>query len=438
MSIQNLLNPAKLSEPTVKPHITTAELALPHPSRMPSIPPSTLTSKIELASATLSRIEEDPLTLLNVVDTAIEDEEVMMVDAPVIDNMVIPAERSSAGGIGVERGSKRRASGAADTEVVVKRQEAGPSELDVIIEDRDHATSLSSASDVDPTQPVLTDTDSEIDVELYAVRKPGTSKAALFGKRLKELQASGAQFPNQAKRVEDMMHKVHLIDKEARFVDVSHIRCMNCGKTQSLQQAFKIEAFKAHRKRCKGEGGMRPITDFFKAKNAPTLPAFETYSCPGLTELDSPKISIYIRRTGALGGGGTSVSSISESLYNKHYIDLSEPRQREVKRKQRHQWLWRNDHIDVAVFSVECAHEVRRSPTDTRVLPCYNCTQLLSRKKFKNAISKPIPLDENLKHVNEEYRNDTLALYYAKAVGLREIMENEVSEALYLLLQTTC
>ena len=433
MSIRNLLNPSKSSEPAVEPHTVTAVFALP---RLPSVSPPSPALETEPMHATLPRIDKDRSTFLYVAKTGTEDEELMVVDTPVVESMSMTSKRPSTEDARGERGSKRRASSAADTEVVVKRQEGGPSEFNVIIEDHDHATSSSSESDVDPTQPVLTDTDSEIDVELYAVRKPGTSKSALFGKRLKELQASGAQFPNQSQRVNEMMHKIHLIDKEARFIDVSHIRCMNCGKTQTLQQAFKIEVFKAHRQRCKGEGGMRPITDFFKVRNAPPPPPPpESHPCPGLTELDSPKIALYIKRTGALGGGGSSVSSISEDLYGKHFIDLSESRQREVKLRQHHQWLWKNEHTDIRVFSIECTRKVLRSPSDTRVLPCYNCTQLLSRKKFKNAISKPIPLDENLKHVNHEYRNHTLTMYYAKALGLREIMENEVR---YFLSSTTC
>ena len=150
----------------------------------------------------------------------------------------------------------------------------------------------------------------------------------------------------------------------------------------------------------------------------------------------------YLERTGAHGGGSPSVSSLAAELFGKKYRKLSKSRKEQVKMAQCHEWLWRNDHTEGAVYSTKCmkkagsdseAHNNTASGPSTpssstshsnrQLLPCKNCNALLKLKAFKNILRIPRPADENYKHINIEYRNETLASIFGRCTGLREIIE---------------
>ncbi|PPQ87311.1 hypothetical protein CVT25_002061 [Psilocybe cyanescens] len=146
--------------------------------------------------------------------------------------------------------------------------------------------------------------------------------------------------------------------------------------------------------------------------------------CPGLTEADNPNVVQYLKRTGALGGGGRSLPIIAKDLFNRLFSKLAIKKNRQkVVDIQIHEWKWRNDHANLLVFSTSC--QADQSAISKRPKPCSDCHIVLQSKAFKNAICRPIPSDKNIIFVNRRFRNPLLGQIFARTVGVREIIEDE-------------
>lgn len=149
-----------------------------------------------------------------------------------------------------------------------------------------------------------------------------------------------------------------------------------------------------------------------------------TFPCPGLQESSYSQVGAYLERSGAHGGGGPSISSLTAELFGKKYWKLSPSHKRQVKTAQHHEWLWRNDHEEGVVYSTACIKEVQHnSCTAAEELPCQKCGELLTLKAFKNIVHKPHPTDEKYRHVNNEYQNDCLASLFGHCSGLHKIIK---------------
>jgi len=149
--------------------------------------------------------------------------------------------------------------------------------------------------------------------------------------------------------------------------------------------------------------------------------------CRGVSDMDNPLIDRYLKRTGAGGGGGRSIHVISRERFNEEFKYLTSTQKEVVQVAQRAGWAWRNDHLNLRVYAMNC-ERFTSSPSLVSSL-CTKCKDLLVPKVFVHAIRKKIPLDENLKYTNAQYINPILGHLYAKVKGLRAIIEHEVSSA---------
>ena len=135
-----------------------------------------------------------------------------------------------------------------------------------------------------------------------------------------------------------------------------------------MKYPYNMRNFETHILNCSGPpksaklpaGGMHTIQSFFQKQNQIPKTATSTSTrkthppCPGLSEEISTKIKAYLDRTGAHGGGASSVTVIASELYGKKFRRLSKSRKVQVKVAQKHDWLWRNDQEGSRVFSTSC------------------------------------------------------------------------------------
>lgn len=262
-------------------------------------------------------------------------------------------------------------------------------------------------------------------------------------KRIQNIKLNSGDLENQAERAATFEKTIKSMDKHALIIDPKTVRHTKCGQEKKMKYPFNTENFKTHVAICLGPpksqkfptGGMHknPLDSFFKtggsvtAKVAPRpSPKLATRTCPGLTELVYPQISVYLDRTGAQGGGGESVSSIAHALFQKKYSRLNTRRKNDVKTAQMHTWKWRNDHKANRIFSTSCLKTISyqqdgcTTPQDTA---CQECVAVLAIKSFKSALNIARPPDENYKYLNKEYCHEKLAIHYGRCKGLREIIE---------------
>jgi hypothetical protein len=106
---------------------------------------------------------------------------------------------------------------------------------------------------------------------------------------------------------------------------------------------------------------------------------------------------------------------------NTTYGELSNKRKTQVDTARIHDSQWRNDRAAGRVYSTACQKSVSSS------LPCPSCLALLKLKAFRNALSVPLPDDQNYRYNNHAYQGKSHIDLYAKCAGLRGIIEAEVS-----------
>lgn len=164
-------------------------------------------------------------------------------------------------------------------------------------------------------------------------------------------------------------------------------------------------------------------------KSPTSLPQgrFRRVLCPGIGAVDDLRVETYIERTAASGGGGKSVSSIAQDIFNTAFARLSEPERRQVLDAQEHSHTWINKHgMDpVRVYSRSCLQEVvDLSPH--RSLPCKECRGVLSSRAFKTAIHRPRPDDSRYIHTPYRFRSALLGQIYARTIGVRDLLEKKV------------
>ncbi|KAF4569611.1 hypothetical protein EYR36_009408 [Pleurotus pulmonarius] len=127
-----------------------------------------------------------------------------------------------------------------------------------------------------------------------------------------------------------------------------------------------------------------------KVQKKPTVP------CPGVSELDHARIAIYLRRSGAMGGGARSLATLSMARFGKVFSELdNEEDRRTIVDEQEGEFKWRNDYNRQCVFSTECERMVEdRAPS--RRLPCARCRKLLKDYRFMDVLRKDLPKVEHM------------------------------------------
>jgi len=287
-------------------------------------------------------------------------------------------------------------------------------------------------------------------------RKPGegTSKSAVHARKRRAKLAQG-ELEFDERRYRQWQEKVLEGDSAAEFDEknIRRARHSSCGTFVTMKDVFDISRWKAHLKNCKAlkRGEKMRTQSLFKlgwTKTAKPLPdevdnselegrsipahtkLFPKVPCPGITSVDNPKVLQYLQRTGAMGGGARSLPIIARELFNKMFSKLKNKEERQrVLDIQMHEWSWRNDHVNLRVYSTACermvAEPVPSNPKE-RTLSCLSCRSILKNKAFKNVLAKPIPNDKNYIFINERFRNTALAKIFSRVIGVREIFEAKV------------
>lgn len=285
----------------------------------------------------------------------------------------------------------------------------------------------------------------------YVKAGEGTSRSAKASRAMRE-NFRGGTLNVKAWRIEAWKKKVLKDDPKAEFDpnDISRARHSGCGKYIKMKEPCNIGRWKDHLQACNKKSTKKPaagtpslfqlgwakVTQAGKKKKVSddhnnnsesgSEPELDNVPCPGITVSDTPHVLRYLKRTGAAGGGGRSLPVISKQFFKKLFSQLSKKANRKVVvDTQMQEWKWRNDHVNHRVYAITCQKTVvDRSPKPPH--PCAECSIVLRSKAFKSAIRKPIPSDKNSKFINYRFRNPLLGSIYARTVGVREIVEDEV------------
>ncbi|KAJ6459147.1 hypothetical protein C8R47DRAFT_1028273 [Mycena vitilis] len=308
---------------------------------------------------------------------------------------------------------------------------------------RDAADSeLDESVDIDPSAPAK---------KAKKANGTGSSKSAVSAQKTRDARKSGALTvatadPVRYRKWQDTLRNGKggkNGDPKVVFhaTDVKKARHSLCGYWVTMGEVYEAGRWNLHmksacpalnpgKKKKIGDGllgvptlqglGWGAKKDSDKKPSRPTLP------CPGITPSTCPRLPIYLRRTGASGGGARSVTAIARSLFGKLALfrRLTGRDREDVVDTQRHERQWVNDHAKQRVFSTRCKKHVLAAGLDgSRTLPCSECSLILGNARFKQAIRLPIPDDENYIYVNRQFRNQELGELYARTIGLKEIIE---------------
>lgn len=315
----------------------------------------------------------------------------------------------------------------------------------------------------------------------FQPRPLGMSRSSIWLRSLKA-KVTGTKMGNA--KLQKFAASVASVSSHGEVLDSMHVRCAQCDQSYTMKAPYGTSVFRVHFKGCaeklkaekkrkaesaekkatgaaglskapkmKKSAGMKSLLSFFPkvdktAVSSPSKPADTlgpsssalpkssssnyravTVPCGGIRPANHPNVQMYLDRTGALGGGASSVTTIAKRLYRKAFVLLSSARKTQAQRVQMHEWKWRNDHSSLAIFSTSCSREVTVSESsDTSQALCSNCASLLNLRRFKAAIAKPRPPTQNYKFIPFTHRgNAAIAACYARCKGIEKIIELEVS-----------
>lgn len=285
----------------------------------------------------------------------------------------------------------------------------------------------------------------------------GISKSAISARESREAEAEGTVGLIDAKRCANWKRKILEDDPGAKFFDseprrVDHSRC---GNPVKVKQLYDCSRWRDHLRDCDGilkkrtlkEMAQKSIGSIFKlgftkitddsSTDVPAAPEVNS-PCPGLTELDEKLVPVYLQRSGAMGGGSRSIMKIAQARCSKLFSRLGKKEKAKVLLIQANEHTWRNDHMNLRVFSTACRGEVPNGKNDKRSRPCTQCCTVLRDKRFRQVLSKAIPSDENYIYVNHRFRNQLLGQQYARNIGLRDLIENSVCPSHSPLSNNSC
>ena len=289
--------------------------------------------------------------------------------------------------------------------------------------------------------------DSDVHVPKYVKPGEGTSRSAIASCRLKESFRNGTAKLNETK-YRNWEQKVLAGDSDAEFSikgDCWKVRHSVCGAWKPMREPYSLKRWTEHLKDCKKRMDKKPMKilktptlfnlGFTKgAKKEDTvvepsrLEHLPTVPCPGITEADNVRVKQYLKRTGALGGGGRSLAVIAKEKFKKLFSKLANAKNKKiVLDTQMHEWRWRNEHENFRVFSTTCQKKVpAQSNAAKRLKPCSQCQSVLCSKAFKNAIHVPPPPDHHYSFINYRFRNKVLGSIFGRTIGVKHIIEDEV------------
>ena len=270
----------------------------------------------------------------------------------------------------------------------------------------------------------------------------GISRSATSTRKLKAEMIAGTYTINKL-RQKSFERECLLSDSHTEFHygetwKVFHSRC---GKWLTMTEAYNSTRFRQHIKRCKKMGGggkFTTLNNFFTKQPAKQMPVdmkmmvdvevkTAEYPCLGITASHDERVSTFITRTGAEGGGARSITIIANTLFNKAYGELSEHEKSQVDAAQMHEWSFRIDRLRMAIHSSKCNKFVSAPQGDDGPHTCNQCLIMYdSDQRLKSLLLKPMPKPTNFKYLNEQYQGKSTAERYAKTQGLLEIIQDKV------------
>ncbi|KAJ6556704.1 hypothetical protein B0H10DRAFT_2201541 [Mycena sp. CBHHK59/15] len=318
----------------------------------------------------------------------------------------------------------------------------------------DHGDVVPDDESADEQDPHEDDGKDMMDVRPKKANGTGTSKSAASAQKTRDALKSGELTVATADKTRYAAWQETLrtgkkgngknADPHVKFhpTDVKKARHSLCGTWVTMGEVYEAGRWNQHFKTActalhpgkkmkigDGLGGVPTLQSmgWMKGKSSSALRKPKlSVPCPGLTAATCPRLPVYLKRTGASGGGARSLTVIAKELFGRlaRFSGLKAKEQDVVADTQRHERQWINDHAKQRVFSTNCKKQVLAGGLDgSRVLPCSECSSILGNSRFKQAIRLPIPADENYLYVNDKYRNQELAHIYARTVGLKEIIE---------------
>jgi hypothetical protein len=269
----------------------------------------------------------------------------------------------------------------------------------------------------------------------------GISRSAVARRKLQADMEAGTHTINKT-RQQNFKDECLVADSLAKFrfegADwlVFH---SSCGKWQKMTEGYASSRFRTHVNKCPSTGTSAKFTTlsgFFpkagqekttKALKATTKLRSSFHPCSGITEEHDERVPIFIRRTGADGGGARSVTAIAMELFDTSYGTLSSHDKLRVDRTQTHEWSFRFDHRQLAIYSTACEKTTSVLDNSNGPHTCRTCLTLYAKdQRFKSGLRVATPDDENYRHLNEIYRGKSDGERYAKTQGLQALFEDKV------------
>ena len=232
-----------------------------------------------------------------------------------------------------------------------------------------------------------------------AIGGPGQSRSATAARDLRQKVQSGEFKPDPGK-LERWITRLQNLDPHVQVNNetAKHARHSRCGKWYTVKEPYDTTHFKKHvnddcQKLKPTAAAEMPEVGKWKeyfdidVKNGTRPGNIQPIPCPGLTDRDDTRISQYLGRSGAPGGGARSITDIAKQLYGTIFRRLTRQKKKEVLDTQIHEQKWWNDHQNDRVFAQNCQKTVTRTNGE-RDKPCTNCAYLLHDNRFKDALRK--------------------------------------------------
>jgi hypothetical protein len=278
-------------------------------------------------------------------------------------------------------------------------------------------------------------------------RPQGTSKSALAEARDRADADMGIVNED---RFQTFKNKILSLDSYAEFrVDNNPraVRHSKCGEISMQKTPYNISVFTNHLQTCPGPPKIRlhagntnrKTFDNLFARNTPRSPIGRvtqphpshnvSLPCPGLTSNYDSKITNYLTRSQAAGGGSRARPAISQEKFGKPLGQLNKEEFARVRQIEAGTFRWINFREQGFVRAALC---LRESPSRQEpAAPCRECVLISKDQIFKNALARKLPEDENLKFTPHGHRATLTGKQYAKTVGVYDLV-NRASKVSHL------
>ena len=232
----------------------------------------------------------------------------------------------------------------------------------------------------------------------YVKSGEGTSKS-VASRSIRQSVKSGTFIINQ-ERYRNWKTKILQSDRDREFDEhdlwkIRHSESV-CGKWKKVKEPYNTTQWKTwkHLKDCEDmKEKIFKIPSLFSmgfvkvAKKAQTM-VIEPQNVPCL----GIRVTKYLKRTAALGGGGRSLAVISKERFKKKFSKLKLAKSKKTVVSIQiafNEWKWRRTYVFFQPRVKRMCPD--RSSNAKRPRPCPHCIAVLRSRPFKNAIRIPIP-----------------------------------------------